>query len=210
METTIPFSGFYHSFHSDVLDHALEMTVTDDRGDVYSRDLFDLAFDSIDWTVTHEAYAKSYCRHFSAHYGVELKFVCLSSPKFYNFTTDRIFAEIPLAEVERLFAEVGRTELQRVVKQRFTSYDGFISHYSNDLDNWDADLSTWDHNQVGTLIQAYVEAQGDHNQFEAEMDSHEIADRAIDAGIKDDRAFKIAYYLRERQNRNWKNNPKGF
>ena len=94
METTIPFSGFYHSFHSDALDRALEMMVTDDQGSVYSQELFDLAFDSIDWAVAHETYAKAYCNHFASHYGIKLKFVCLSSPKFYNFTTDRIFAEL--------------------------------------------------------------------------------------------------------------------
>lgn len=210
METTIPFSGFYHSLHSDVLDQALEMAVTDDRGNVYSQGLFDLAFGSIDWGVAHRHYAESYCEAFAAEYGIKLKFVDLSSPKYYNYTTDRIFAEIELSEVERLFAAVDKKVLERVVKEHFTSYDGFISHYSNSLENWGTDLAAWDHNQVGTLIQAYVESEGDPDQFEVNWDSHEKAYNAIDAAITDSRAFKIADYLRNRENRNYKNNPKGF
>jgi hypothetical protein len=207
METTIPFAGFYYSFHDSALDHALEMAVSDDQGNVISQSLFDLAFDAIDWKEVHQKYAELYCKQFSSHYGIKVKFALLSSPKFYNFQTDRIFAEIELAEVERLFAAVDRKDLERVVKERFTSCDGFISHYSNDLEDWGADLSAWDHNQVGTLIQAYVEAEGDHNQFEVEAGDWEIADRALSEGIKDQRAFDIAFYLRRRE---YRNSSKGF
>lgn len=207
MQTTIPFSGFYYSFHDSTLDHALEMAMTDDQGTVLSRSLFDLAFDSIDWRATHVEYAKLYCERFASHYGVSVKFTDLVSPKFYNFETDRIFAEIELAEVQRIFAAVDRKDLERIVRERFTSGDGFISHYSNRLEDWGSDLATWDHNQVGTLLQAYVEAEGDFAQFEIDVGEFELADRALNEGIKDQRAFNIAYYLRQRKCRN---TAKGF
>jgi hypothetical protein len=42
----------------------------------------------------------------------------------------------------------------------FTSCDGYISHYSNDIDEW-GQLRSWDHNQLYCLLCEYVEDQDD-------------------------------------------------
>ncbi len=43
--------------------------------------------------------------------------------------------------------------LAQVIKERFTSRDGFLSGYRNELDSWLAKpLRDWDHNELGTLL----------------------------------------------------------
>lgn len=201
METTIPFSGFYHSFHDYNLDQALEMVVSDDQGSAYDG-LLDLARSSVDWSVAHDHYAKQFTRYFADKFDLDIKFKLLSSPKYYNFETDRIFCEISESEVLRLFNAVDRAVLERRIKERFTSCDGFISHYPNSLERWDSDVTTWDHNQVGTLIEAYIEA---HDAYDSDYECYISQDieayNSVCEAIKDDRVFRIADYLRERQNR---------
>lgn len=78
--------------------------------------------------------------------GVSMEYVgCyVSSPKEYNFTTDRIYAtfEVPdyNALVKRL-TELGslpeyRTELAALIKKYHSSCSGFISFMSNDIEEW--------------------------------------------------------------------------
>lgn len=89
----------------------------------------------------------------------------MTSPRKYNFETDRIFARIPTAIVKFLFWGLAREKhstLARMIKDRFTSCSGFISNYSTDLADWIEDpVSGWDHNQVGTLLLAALEMYGE-------------------------------------------------
>ena len=203
METTIPFSGFYESHHSEAIDYSFEIGITDDKGDLFSQELYYLAFRSVDWGKVHRIYAEDYCKWFSEHYGIKVSFVDLSSPREYNFSTDRIFAEIDLKEAERLFSEIDQTKLDELIKERFTSRSGFHSFYPNTLSKWGADISKWDHNQIGTLIEAHVIQHGDENELDYYALS-QSADLALDAGIIDHRAWRIASYLRDRANRQYK------
>lgn len=86
----------------------------------------------------------------------------VSSPREYNFTTDRVFAEVPAPVVEMLFersAKEGHRALERRIKETCTSYDGFSSFYSNWLEEWlDKPLAEWDHNEIGALIAAAIGA----------------------------------------------------
>lgn len=130
----------------------------------------------------------------------------MDSPKFYNFTTDRIFCKIELAEVKRLFAIVDKTVLDKAIVDAFTSYDGFSSFYKNSLDQWPSDLSKWDHNQVGTLLNVYVK---DHDAYEEYWQSETIdsgngeLNSIINDALKPDglKIVKVAYYIVERQER---------
>src|SRR5690606_26269592 len=85
-----------------------------------------------------------------------LEFESLDSPREYNFCTDRIFCYIPLESAKRLFvisAKGNHKRLKEVIRERFTSRDGFISFYSNNLEEWlDKPLDQWDHNEIGTLL----------------------------------------------------------
>lgn len=93
--------------------------------------------------------------------GIKLnaKFSGLDSPRSYNFTTDRIFVKIPLRAVKELYKLVGVEKLGSAIKERFTSYDGFMSFYDNSLEAWPKNLNEWDCNQVGILLDCLTKNQ---------------------------------------------------
>lgn len=154
MLTTIPFSGFYNTLHDSLLDDELRGLFTDDQGDINWK-LYNKAFDLIQWQKVFISYAQDYAERFAKEFKVKMVFESLSSPKEYNFTTDRIFCTIDFEEVARIYAATDKEALSALVREKFTSRDGFSSFYSNDIEEWGI-VETWDHNQVGTLIECYA------------------------------------------------------
>lgn len=156
--------------------------------------LSEILFYAVNYSAAHLAIAKDYCAAFDEmagdalgisfvqHYkrrdwksgkdvwhktrrdSIKLQFAEMTSPREFNFATDRIFASIPFYIAQRLFKmsrDDGHRELSNVIAERFTSYDGFISGYSNRLADWLATpLAAWDHNELGTLLIACLELQG--------------------------------------------------
>lgn len=207
-ETTIPFAGFYYSIHSDELDHALESIFSDSNGNPINS-LVEKAYNKIDWDIAHNLYAKAYVEGLAHELSLKtLTFKLISSPKYYNFTTDRVFCEIDDTEVKEIFEKIDIVALEKAIKQNFTSRDGFISHYSNNIHKWPENISEWDHNQIGTLLEAYIKQTLDNTldqfaEYEIANGGHyELAYHCIDAALHDcDRLFKIADYLRHREER---------
>lgn len=95
---------------------------------------------------------------------LSLKFEAMTSPREYNFETDRLFADMPLKvarELLRRSKAAGHKTLAAVIARRFTSRSGFISSYDNDIADWLAKpLRDWDHNELGTLLIAAMESAG--------------------------------------------------
>jgi len=205
--TTVPFSGFYNSWHDYELDHALDSMVSDKTGCHPYESIRERVFDLIPWGDVHTAYARKYCAAFAEEYGIDLKFESMSSPKYYNYETDRIFAHISDEEVRRLFDAVDRDDLQALIRSRFTSCSGFISHYSNDLGDW-GDIDAWDHNQIGTLVEAYaVQELGRDDEpldlpiLQGLFSAFEVLSSAIPASKEIDRLFGLVEYLNRRSER---------
>jgi len=154
MLTTIPFDGFYESVHSQIIDSEIESYFQyNDQGD--SNVPWQ---ESPDYNAIHEGYAKRYASEFNDALDVDLNltFESLSSPREYNFTTDRIFCTIALEKAQILF-DLHKSEnferLEKYIKEHFTSCDGFASSYSNQLKDWlEKPLDQWDHNEIGALI----------------------------------------------------------
>ena len=65
------------------------------------------------------------------------------SPKYYNFSTDRVFADVELRDdwqdVMRKFMKDNRDWLYKRIREDWTSYDGFDSFMSNNFDKTYAD-----------------------------------------------------------------------
>lgn len=207
LETSIPFSGFYNSFHDQGLDDALEQMFSNDRGNVYEG-IRDRAFDKVNWSQVHNDYAKEYAECLGIKFNLKtLKFLEMTSPKYYNFTTDRIFCNINLSEVTEIFNKVDKALLRQTIKDSFTSYDGFISFYPNDLDEWPKELSDWDANHVGTLLTVYIRQENDGkfdqwDELEVFDYANEVAYNFVSNNIQDaDRLFKVLDYLRTREER---------
>lgn len=165
----IPFSGFYESLHDSALDDALNQMFSDrDTGCHVNEDLVMRAWSSMKWHQVHIDYAKEYVDDFSREFKLSLEFDELKSPREYNFVSDRVFCWISTESLKRVFGEVNTPALRIKIHENHTSRDGFYSYYSNTLESWPADVTEWDHNQIGTLLQAFVEQESvdEFSQYE--------------------------------------------
>lgn len=164
--TTIPFMGFYESIHNAQIDSALELIFDDDQ------DLISDYSDLIDFKKIFVLYAQEYLSAFNQEFNLDLKFESLQSPKYYNFSTDRIFAYISESELKKIF-KVKKSDLfKEYLKNNFTSYSGFISSYSNDPDQWPDNFQDYDHNQIGALLYVYCELLSAGSTYKMEYIDH--------------------------------------
>lgn len=156
--TTIPFSGFYCSLHDDELDETLDRMFSDrDTGCRVNYNLAARAAAAMKWRNVHEDYAKEYVDDFGRAMRLDLEFESLDSPRDYAFETDRIFCHITDDSLRKALKETPRETLAEVARKRHTSRSGFVSFYDPNIDNWPADVTEWDPNQIGTLMCAVAE-----------------------------------------------------
>ncbi len=169
LESTIPFCGFYESFISADIDHQIGQQIE------WDCDLYDLNESEEEilynnyLTVNTSYFYNQIARDYTIFYidalndrlegfNLNAKFNLLTSPREYNFETDRIFIDIEkdhAIDFIKYIIKNYKKELEEKIKQRFTSRDGFWSHYKNGLDLWTKDYSEWDHNQIGTCFELF-------------------------------------------------------
>jgi hypothetical protein len=203
---TVPFSGFHEgTIHDLAIDEAIDRMFEDINGNPIPG-LNEKFWDDmdIDFKIVRDAYAKDYVSSLATELKVSLVYESISSPQYYNFTTDRIFAHLPSDRLTLLINTAGWQRIDRLIHDTFTSVPGFCSGYPNHRSKWPEDVSEWDHNQIGVLLEAATEAIGfSEDNCAAELvASDEIANWIWEAaGPKAERLFKIASYLRTRQER---------
>ena len=110
-------------------------------------------------------YAESFICEIKSETGIDLdaNFESLQSPKEYNFLNDRIFIEMPEKNAIKFINYVlqnHKKELEILIKQNFTSGEGFISKYKNNLQLW-GNPGEWDHNQIGTCFEIFQHLEND-------------------------------------------------
>ena len=98
-----------------------------------------MILDKVDFKKLHGAYIDLYCDLFSEwlkeNYKVDIKFknISLSSPREYNFETDKILCDITQVENESLIKTLqSDSKFLDWLKDRTRSKSGFISFYSYD------------------------------------------------------------------------------
>lgn len=181
----IPFSGFYDSYHSDYIDNEIEQEIDyfQEEGVTANGYYNALKNEGYNYSAICKSYATEYAEAFidqiNSNYGfnLEIKSTDLESPKFYNFTTDRIFIDLDFSDILKVreyISENLEPELMRKIKDMFTSCDGFISHYSNSLLEWGY-LDSWDYNQFLTLFEVLFD--------DMEIEEYEIIENAIGNGM---------------------------
>lgn len=209
MLTVIPFSGFYCSAHDSDVDYALDQYFQDDHGDPISG-LIERAWDHINWTAARTLYAKAYAENFAIALKIRATFESMTSPREYNFTTDRIFMTISQREVYRIRRETPPGLLAEVAAEMFTSRSsrsGFSSYYEPDVKTWGA-LKTWDYSQLLALMTAYARHELGDDWSERDLMEYEHCNGGMEemlAEAGDDefrRLDKVYAYLRDRQERN--------
>jgi hypothetical protein len=136
------FPGTYHTLFSPEID-----TVLSD-------------YETINYTKYLDELGLEYCRNLSDYLPSEIEldrditYTDHSSPREYNFATDRLFADVSpqlLADLQ-LYAKLHLEEFKSYLKERYTSYDGFMSHYSADAEDRLCEGKELDHNLVGDLL----------------------------------------------------------
>ena len=165
----IPFAGFYDSLFDDTEsiienesayfcehqseDTPVELHLTRDQ-------VSEFLYTCLDFRKYENVVAREYVPTFvdylrdTDEIDIDLEFSDMSSPKEYNFETDRIFAKISDEDVSHLWSTVDREKLAQVIRDRFTSRSGFISFYSNDLEQWSQNPLEYDPNELETLLLA--------------------------------------------------------
>jgi len=182
LEVALPFfSGFYESELSAMMDREIESEAE------YNGKEVEWLWDRYDFQAAMIAIARGWTKAFADETGIPVEFENVSSPKQYNFTTDRIFAYIPLAEVKKLEPLRHSEEFKTILKQWFTSYDGFCSFYENspDHEDWQKPIEQWDHNELSALLAAKIlRDHGDKDDFVMSLYEHYAVQDAVYEGWK--------------------------
>jgi hypothetical protein len=204
MIVQIPFMGFCESIHDNAInDYIDNQCFTDyETGMTNNDNLSQRLYDSLNWRDLFIDYAKEYAEHFAHEFKIKLNFESLSSPREYNFTTDRIFCEISESELKRLYDLTDKAIFKKTALDMFTSRDGFCSFYDNDISTWGA-LSEYDHNQYYCLLMAYLETIGAHDDYEwsivENMSCDGFMSEAVYEHCSDKRIFNVFDYLQKRK-----------
>ena len=200
----IQFEGFYHSIHDQIIDSGIENHLQDSSGDINPTISDKFYSISLDYKGMQKAYCEAYLDSLSSELGIELGYESMTSPKEYNFSTDRLFCYISTADIEAIWQDTDMTSFAKYLTENFTSYDGFFSFYSPCLDVWkDKPLLNWDHNELGTLFRHYLHSKIDIGSFNcyAVDSAYELVSDFIYADKEASRLVDLARYLDERDNR---------
>ena len=135
------FAGFYDSIWSP-----------DD--DIYYECAEENLEEDVDFTFDYKQYQNDICEAYTEVWeswmrefisdDIELEFVEVHSPRFYNYETDSCRVNIRLTQsaedaiIDKI--EKHRNQLTKWIKENHTSYDGFSSYLSNDIDQWPSRL----------------------------------------------------------------------
>ena len=218
MLTTLPFSGFYNSKWSNELDNVENNFIENEaeNDDILDESEISAIVDKCRQYGTQIQYvAQEYVDYFNETFKEEfgialgLRFESMKSPREYNFTSDVIYAYIDEDVVRRLLDDLEESKLADMIRERFTSCDGFISFYPNRIERWkEKPLEEWDYNEVGTVLEAYV-AQVEDFEWGVyyEMCERHVLDTALDKGMDwdkyrelcDDRRKEIEEELAEEE-----------
>ena len=104
----------------------------------------------------------------------------IHSPREYNFTTDTVNVSITLdrAALVKYCAKYGG-EMAGYFKARYTSWDGFISHYPADIEYW-TDPDHWDRHGLGAILEAVL-----IHHYGEESEAEEAALCGVEASLCD-------------------------
>ena len=82
-----------------------------------------------------------------------IEYESLSSPKFYNFSNDSINCKITFDQkILQKYINDNMEAFTEFIEQRYTSRDGFISSYSNDVEDW-KDLDDLGPHSAGSVLE---------------------------------------------------------
>ena len=177
IDIELPFGGFYESIPDSQIDGALEMALSDDNGDLSEERADAIFMADVNWKKIENEYCEALVDQWSDALDIKLEYDTFTSPREYNFSTDRLFCKAPLDAMTKIRAEVEKyPEWPGYIKDHFTSYDGFWSNYSSDYKHEDWTKSDLDACQWEVIIEVYAEHNGiDRTELECEVNCYELS-----------------------------------
>ena len=160
IETYLPiFSGFYNTIWQYDDESAIYF-INQEREE---KNLNNITWEhlEIDYPQYEEDIVKGLCDIIQdklSDYVEKIELQKIQSPKEYNFKNDSVdVIIIPKIENIQKFIYDNKKKFKEYLKNRYTSYDGFISHYDNDMESWEADtnnFTNWDVNghYLGSIL----------------------------------------------------------
>jgi len=155
----VPFEGFYNSTADGMLDDGIEQLFSDfetGEPDFNKMNGF-YGIDGIKWDDVHSDFCREYVSELNNILGISLKFIKLTSPAFYNYSTDKIEAEISKADLLKLYSDIDIKLFIQLINAELEPSSGFIPFYSNDFYQWDNDVLKWEYPQIELLIQHTID-----------------------------------------------------
>ena len=106
--------------------------------------------EDVDFTFDYKQYQNDICKAYTEVWelwmqefiseDIELEFVEVVSPRYYNFENDSCRVKIRLTQAAKdaIIAKIGkhRDQIAKWIKENHTSNDGFSSNLSDDIDQW--------------------------------------------------------------------------
>jgi hypothetical protein len=182
-EATLPFfPGYYCSILDTYIDSEIEMYLEDEDNDY---ETYESIEGQLDYNKAKLAMNQAWVDRFNVETGLNLKYKDMSSPKEYNFQTDRVFVEITLKELEKVrkITEEHPEEFQQYLTRNFKSGDGFVSFYPDDFEEWDKDTQDLDHNEAMTYIAVASTIDKDENELVTDITDHHSICEAVKSSL---------------------------
>ena len=178
------FPGFYESWLSQIVDYE-ESSFCENESEGWPEELrLESLFEAIDYSAAYEYLTGAYVEALQEAAGFSIKFSDMTSPKYYNFETDRLFVMVSDWRIKRMFAASRKEDhasLAKVFRTRFTSRSGFISHYSPDLP--EKPLADWDCNELGALFDATCDSDLEETVRDLLSGDSEVGYRAFESAV---------------------------
>ena len=164
------FNGFYETpfeindddVHNELVE---DLTYSDDVKDLLSSFIYDNWSDciNIQYDEFESDSARAVCDFLTDKLysvlndeSIKVEYEKVVSPKYYNFRNDSIDVVIKCGNVNSFINELKKIiksnieKFETYIKEHYTSYDGFMSFYSNDYNDWFKDA--YDEHEIGALI----------------------------------------------------------
>ena len=163
--------------------------------------------EDVDFTFDYKQYQNDICEAYTEVWelwmqefisdDIELEFVEVVSPRYYNFENDSCRVKIRLTQAaeDAIIAKIGkhRDQIATWIKENHTSYDGFSSNLSNDIDQWPSRLFDDDETfqpaylfcMLYYIVKAEYMAIGETESLEYEVYGRICEDISVTSYMKD-------------------------
>lgn len=181
IKTWLPvFPRFYGTWHEPDEDMEME-NIAEHRRDF---GLTELPYDAIkfDYHEFGEKIAEDCVKFFEqemAEFVKKVRYERVNSPKGYNFSNYSIYIEIELNESNRdnliAYLVANFEAFKTYIHDRYTSYDGFLSHYNNDAEWWMDKGCLRDEHKLGAILDFVIRHKFEAEQRDVEQEMYEFA-----------------------------------